>query len=162
MRLSGFLLGNLLVLHAQGLHDLPLIFPRSSFGGSFTLLALGLVLDDHLCGKKSWSLVSNWESQRNPPRSFLPQPRLPHEQEKLEGCQSPASPWLSCLRKPAMNMFLFLFICLKSLIITLMGIPVTWKPKGNRHFLPLSLWKPTANSHLEMVKVWPRCSWPFM
>ena len=24
--------------------------------------------------------------------------------------------------------------------LALMGIPVTWKPKGNRHFLPLNLW----------------------
>ena len=53
MRLTEILLGNLLVLHAQGLHDLPLILPRSSFGGSLTLLALGLVLDDHLGGKGS-------------------------------------------------------------------------------------------------------------
>ena len=53
MRPTDFLLGDLLVFHAQGLHDLPLIFPGSSFGGSFTLLALGLVLDNHLCGERS-------------------------------------------------------------------------------------------------------------
>ena len=39
---------NLLVLHAQGLHDLPLIFSRPCFGRSFALLSLRLVLDYHL------------------------------------------------------------------------------------------------------------------
>ena len=33
-------LGNLLVLHAQRLHDLPLVFSRTSLGCSFTLLSL--------------------------------------------------------------------------------------------------------------------------
>ena len=41
-------LGNLLVLHAQRLHDLPLVFSGPCFGRSFALLSLRLVLDNHL------------------------------------------------------------------------------------------------------------------
>ena len=41
-------LGDLLVLHAQRLHDLPLVFSRPCFGCSFALLSLRFVLDDHL------------------------------------------------------------------------------------------------------------------
>ena len=41
-------LGDLLVLHAQRLHDLPLVFSGPCFGCSFALLSLRLVLDYHL------------------------------------------------------------------------------------------------------------------
>lgn len=45
---------------------------------------------------------------------------------------------------------------------TLMGMPVQWKPKGNRAFLPWVRSKPAANSALESEKACPRCRRPFM
>lgn len=45
---------------------------------------------------------------------------------------------------------------------TLIGIPVTWNPWGNRTLFPNNLWYPAANSILVIVKACPKCKDPFM
>ena len=43
-----------------------------------------------------------------------------------------------------------------------MGMPVQWKPKGNKTLKPLNLLKPAANSAFVNENAWPRWRRPFM